>query len=103
MESYPAYAARILRSKFENVPDVTPPQADAKAAAAQAILDAALKSDPTQVLRGFPPDRQRDLALRLIVSADAEPDRLYVAGDGADVFERTASRLAEMRSDAYKR
>lgn len=37
----------------------------------------------------------------LIVSAEAEPDALYVSGDGADLFERTASRLMEMRSEAY--
>jgi cell division protein ZapE len=37
----------------------------------------------------------------LIVSAEAEPDRLYPEGDGAVLFERTASRLMEMRSEAY--
>jgi len=35
---------------------------------------------------------------RLIVLAEAEPDQLYPAGDGAFEFERTASRLQEMRS-----
>ena len=35
---------------------------------------------------------------RLIVLAEAEPIRLYPAGDGAFEFERTASRLQEMRS-----
>ena len=37
----------------------------------------------------------------LIASAEAEPDRLYPDGDGAQLFERTASRLMEMRSEAY--
>jgi cell division protein ZapE len=37
----------------------------------------------------------------LIVSAEAEPLGLYIEGDGADLFERTASRLIEMRSEAY--
>lgn len=37
----------------------------------------------------------------LIASADAEPDALYPKGDGADLFQRTASRLMEMRSEAY--
>lgn len=37
----------------------------------------------------------------LIVSAEAEPDQLYPEGDGAVLFERTASRLMEMRSEAY--
>jgi cell division protein ZapE len=34
----------------------------------------------------------------LVVLADAEPTELYPAGDGAFEFERTASRLQEMRS-----
>ncbi|MGE4247545.1 MAG: cell division protein ZapE [Parvibaculaceae bacterium] len=37
----------------------------------------------------------------LIASAEAEPDALYPEGDGAGLFERTASRLMEMRSEAY--
>ncbi|HEY0435032.1 MAG TPA: cell division protein ZapE, partial [Phenylobacterium sp.] len=35
---------------------------------------------------------------RLIVLAEAQPGQLYPAGDGAFEFERTASRLEEMRS-----
>ena len=38
---------------------------------------------------------------KLVVLAEAEPDDLYPAGDGAFEFERTASRLQEMRSAAY--
>src|SRR5262249_33886320 len=37
----------------------------------------------------------------LVASADAEPDGLYYAGDGAGHFERTASRLIEMRTPQY--
>jgi len=39
--------------------------------------------------------------VRLICSAAAPPDALYVAGDGHDAFARTVSRLAEMQSRAY--
>jgi cell division protein ZapE len=41
--------------------------------------------------------------VKLIVSADAEPAKLYRAGTGKEAFEfaRTVSRLAEMRSREY--
>ena len=44
-----------------------------------------------------------DNRVRLIVSAEAEPDDLWQGSGGAESFEfaRTASRLIEMRSDAY--
>ncbi len=38
---------------------------------------------------------------RLVVLAEAEPDQLYPAGDGAFEFERAASRLQEMRSAGW--
>lgn len=38
---------------------------------------------------------------RLVMLAEAEPTDLYVKGDGAFEFERTASRLIEMRSERY--
>lgn len=38
---------------------------------------------------------------KLVLSAEAEPDNLYPEGDGAFEFERTASRLHEMRSKDY--
>jgi cell division protein ZapE len=38
---------------------------------------------------------------KLVVLAEAEPDLLYRSGDGSFEFERTASRLHEMRSADY--
>ena len=38
---------------------------------------------------------------KLVVLAEAEPDALYPSGDGSFEFERTASRLQEMRSEAW--
>ena len=46
-------------------------------------------------------DTLYDNRVCLIASAEAEPAALYPAGDGADHFVRTASRLTEMRSDAF--
>ena len=39
--------------------------------------------------------------VKLLAAADAEPQDLYVAGDGAFEFERTASRLMEMQRHDY--
>jgi cell division protein ZapE len=48
-------------------------------------------------------DTLYDHAIKLIASAEAEPDSLYVADEGfeAQEFRRTASRLMEMRSQSY--
>jgi cell division protein ZapE len=39
--------------------------------------------------------------VKLVASAEAAPDALYRSGEGAQTFERTASRLAEMQSRGY--
>jgi cell division protein ZapE len=39
--------------------------------------------------------------VKLLAAADAEPEALYPAGDGSFEFQRTVSRLEEMRSAEY--
>jgi cell division protein ZapE len=46
-------------------------------------------------------DTLYDNRVCLIASAAAEPDALYPAGDMQFLFERTSSRLFEMRSEGY--
>jgi cell division protein ZapE len=42
-----------------------------------------------------------DHRVKLLAAADAEPAGLYPAGDGSFEFQRTVSRLEEMRSAGY--
>ncbi|MGI9510953.1 MAG: cell division protein ZapE [Geminicoccaceae bacterium] len=46
-------------------------------------------------------DALYECRVNLVLSANAEPKALYQAGEGAFEFERTASRLMEMRSRDY--
>jgi cell division protein ZapE len=46
-------------------------------------------------------DTLYDQRVKLIASADASPDQLYQSGRSANMFERTASRLDEMQSEAW--
>jgi cell division protein ZapE len=46
-------------------------------------------------------DALYEARVELLCSAAAEPDRLYPEGTGAFAFQRTASRLEEMRSAGW--
>jgi cell division protein ZapE len=46
-------------------------------------------------------DTLYDQRVKLIASADAPPDQLYLRGENAKMFERTASRLDEMQSEDW--
>jgi len=69
------------------------------------LIDAipVLGKAPRDVTRRFVNliDTLYDSRVCLIASAAAEPQALYAAGDMGYLFERTASRLIEMRSQSY--
>jgi cell division protein ZapE len=82
-QDYLAIAERFHTVFLEDIPKLTPERRDA-ARRFVTLIDALYEADA-----------------KLVALAAAEPDALYPAGDGAFEFERTASRLHEMRSQAY--
>jgi cell division protein ZapE len=46
-------------------------------------------------------DALYEAKVRLICSAAAEPEMLYLEGEGTFEFERTASRLREMQGEGW--
>ena len=46
-------------------------------------------------------DALYEAKVKLVASAADQPDRIYQRGEGAQAFERTASRLEEMQTEAY--
>lgn len=63
------------------------------------VMDASMRNEAKRFVTLI--DALYESRTKLVCSADGEPDELYPAGDGAFEFARTASRLAEMRSEAY--
>ena len=82
-QDYLAIAARFHTVFLEGVPVLTPDRRN-EARRFVTLIDALYEAGD-----------------RLVVLAAAEPDALYPTGDGAFEFERTASRLHEMRSAAW--
>ncbi|WP_245496369.1 cell division protein ZapE [Lichenibacterium ramalinae] len=64
-----------------------------------------MRADERNVVKRFINlvDTLYDEQVKLIASAEAEPDALYEAPEGREIFEfrRTVSRLVEMRSEQY--
>jgi len=65
------------------------------------ILSPARRNEAKRLIKLI--DILYDKRVRLVVSAEAEPNDLWLGKEGTETFEfaRTASRLIEMRSDAY--
>ena len=82
-QDYLALAARFHTVFLEDVPLLTPERRDA-ARRFNTLIDALYEADA-----------------KLVALAAGQPEALYPAGDGSFEFERTVSRLQEMRSSDY--
>ena len=104
----PHAAGGLLRASFVSLCDVALGPQDYLAIAARfhtVFLEAipVLIPEKRSAARRFVTliDTLYEAGARLVVLAAAEPDDIYPAGDGSFEFERTASRLHEMRSAAW--
>lgn len=82
-EDYRAVAAMFHTILLEDVPILSPAKRN-EAARFVTLIDTLYEAK-----------------VKLVASAEAEPEQLYPAGDGSFEFQRTASRLHEMRSVEY--
>jgi cell division protein ZapE len=80
---YLEIAERFHAVLLENIPQLSPAKRE-EAARFRTLVDALYEAK-----------------VKLVASAEAEPSTLYPAGDQSFEFERTASRLMEMRSETY--
>lgn len=80
---YLEIAERFHTVLLENIPKLTPSMRE-EAARFRTLIDAL-----------------HEAKVKLVASAEAAPTALYPAGDQSFEFERTASRLMEMRSESY--
>lgn len=80
---YLEIAERFHTVLLENVPRLSPSMRE-EAARFRTLIDALYEAK-----------------VKLVASADAQPQALYPEGDQSFEFERTASRLMEMRGEAY--
>ena len=63
------------------------------------VLDQSKRNEALRFIKLV--DTLYDNHIRLVASADAEPEEIYQRGDHSAAFHRTASRLQEMRSAEY--
>lgn len=82
-EDYRAIAATFHTVLLENIPVLSPAKRN-EAARFVALIDTFYEAK-----------------VKLIASAAAAPEKLYMSGDGSFEFQRTVSRLHEMRSIEY--
>ncbi len=80
---YLEIAERFHTVLLEKIPRLTPSNRE-EAARFRTLIDALYEAK-----------------VKLVASAETQPQDLYPAGDQSFEFERTASRLMEMRSEAY--